>query len=273
MPRVRFEIGVRFQLAGEVYRVGRVLIGDRLLIESQSLGVERTVARDELESAWAAGQLVFEVRGRNSRSEIETTIVTGPTIVDLGGLPASQRDEAWRRYQLILPLVQLQPHERTRAAVQAYATSLGPSTAGPSTTRRTRSAVGRAVSAGSIERWMRVFVASGYDIRSLVPATRRQGGKGRDRLSGDIERLTQSVLADCAARPGYRTRSDVYLMVVNRVADENAHRATAEKLLPPSASTVYRRIESAGADTILGRRRSRMEKQAGCPTSQPTFRS
>ncbi len=69
MARMRLAPGVRFLLRGEVWIVRQVLLGDRHLVGSQRFGVSRTVCLEELYSAWAAGELRFEIGGRN----------TGPT--------------------------------------------------------------------------------------------------------------------------------------------------------------------------------------------------
>ena len=266
--RLRLAQGARFLLKGEVWIVRRVLLDDRLLIESQSFGTSRTVCRGDLYSAWAAGDLSFETGGRNTGPASDDELSASYTTGDLGGLPSEFRGEAWRRYRLILPLLRRPPEERTRAAIGEYAASLRPSESRAVASLRTRSPVGEAASAGSIERWLRAFLRSGHDIRSLVPTTDRQGGKGSKRLPDEVERLIEGVLADCAARPGYRTSDDVYLMVVNRVADANAHRAPGDKLQPPGSATIFRRIREAGSASILRRARSRAEKRSDSPVSE-----
>jgi hypothetical protein len=251
MARMRLAPGVRFLLRGEVWIVRQVLLGDRLLIESQSFGVSRTVCRGKLYSAWTAGELRFEIGGRNTGPTSDGELSTEYAVADLAGLPPALRDDARRRYGLILPLLRRPLKERTRAAIGEYAASLRPSEPCAVASLRTRSPVGEAASAGSIERWLRAFLRSGHDIRSLVPATDRQGGKGSKRLPDEVERLIEGVLASCAAKPGYRTADDVYLMVLNRVADENRHRPPDEQLTPPGSATIYRRIREVGSAPIL----------------------
>ncbi len=251
MARVRFAQGVHYLIGGEVYRVRRVLPGDRLIVENIASGADIVVSQVDLRLAWAHAELLFEVRGMDKRGDVDDT----PTVcagTDLAGIPSDLRAEAWRRYRLILPLVDLPPRERSRRAIEEYAAKLPP----PVATR------------ASLERWLHAFLGSGRDIRSLVPATGRRGGKGQVRLDADVERIVGQVLAACAASPAYRTTDDVYLMVLNRMADENRHRAPAERLKPPGRNTVHRRIVAAGSDSILRRRRSRAERRAESAVSE-----
>ncbi len=267
MGRLRLSVGVRYLMQGQVYLVREVLPQGLLLVENQSFGGRATVRSDDLYAAWGRGELRFEVSGPNTGSRPDGPMPTRYTIADLGDLPDKQRDEAWRRYRLILPLLRLPPAERTRRAIERYAESLEPRPMEPGR-RRTRSVIGEGLSRRSLERWLHAFLGSGCDIRSLVPATGRQGGKGQRRLAPGVERVIQAVLADCAAQPGYRTADDIYLMVLNRVADENRHRPPDGQLTPPGGATVYRRIMDAGSASVLRRARSRAETRVEAPVSE-----
>jgi putative transposase len=264
MARMRFTLGTRYVLQGQVYIVRQVLVDSRLLVENQSFGGQFTVTQEELCAAWARDELRFEVHGPNTQRRPESSLATSYTFADFQHLSVKLRDEAWRRYQCIRPLLLLPPAQRTRQAIAAHAAALRaeiPRPDGPSPGKK-RSAVGEAISRTSLERWMTAFVRSGYDIRSLVPATDQQGGKGKRRLDDRLERLIAAVLAECAAAPMYRTAQDVYLMIVNRVAEENRCLPTDQQLALPGAATVYRRIRAEGAASLLRRRASRKEEQA-----------
>ena len=264
MARMRFTLGTRYVLQGQVYIVRQVLVDNRLLVENQSFGGQFTISQEELCAAWARAELRFEVHGPNTQCRSEISLATSYTFADFQHLSVKLRDEAWRRYQCIRPLLLLPPAERTRQAIAAHAAALRaeiPCRDGLNPGKK-RSAVGEAISRTSLERWMTAFVRSGYDIRSLVPATDQQGGKGKRRLDGRLERLIAGVLAECAAAPMYRTAQDVYLLIVNRVAEENRCLPIDQQLALPGAATVYRRIRTEGATSLLRRRTSRKEEQA-----------
>jgi len=245
MARLRFALGTRYLLRGAVYLVRQVLVDARIVVENQTSGEQAAVAVPDLIAAWAAGALTFEGPCDGVRS-----LPNSPTVVDLQGVTPAQRDEAWRRYTLIQPLLALPSAERTRRVLEAYAAA--------------RAGSDTSISRASLQRWLHAFNAGGGDIRALVPATSRVGARGEGRLPADVEAIVGDVLAACAAAPRYRTGLDVYLLVLNRVAEANRARPPATPLIPPSPRTIYRRIAQAGAPTIL-RRVSRAERRARQP--------
>ncbi len=261
MARLQLTVGTRYTRDAQVYLVRQVLPDDQLVVENHSFGGQAVLARDDLYAAWARGEVCFEIPGQRARSE-----VTGSAVVaDFDGLPAPHRAEAWRRYELIKPLLVVPPQARTRQAIDAHVAALHHDDArspGPSAH----------VSRASITRYLRAYEGGGRDIRALVPAMRRQGGPGRGRLDPALERIVQGVLAECAAAPRYRTVRDVYLLVVARVRDENLGRAAGDHLPLPGRATIHRRVR-AGAPTILRRRPSPTEAHADAgvhPAPRPT---
>jgi len=240
MARLRFALGTRYALRDDVhvYLVRQVLPDARVVVENQTSGEQAVVPTQDLIAAWAAGTLRFEARDPPARTRDSGALPTY-TVADLQSLPPADHAEAWRRYTLIRPLLALPASERSRQALSAYAAA--------------RHEGEGAVSRASLERWLRAFIASGHDIRALAPATPRSGARGHSRLSPDVEAIVANVLAACAAAPRYRTGADVYLLVLNRVAEANQGRAPTERLTPPSPRTVYQRVVAAGEPTILRR--------------------
>ncbi|MBF6611710.1 MAG: DDE-type integrase/transposase/recombinase [Chloroflexi bacterium] len=254
MGRLRFNIGTRYLLRGQWYLVRDVLVQGQLRVSNQTLGGDVVVAQSELYEAWGQGDLVFEVAGNNTRKGQDSPYPTEYTVADFALLAEGQRAEAWRRYEIIRPLLERPAGKRTRGTIADHIATL--------LATATKQGKPVAVSATSVYRWLRAFRQSGYDIRALVPASDQRGGKGRPRLAPDVERLLEGVLAECAASPNQRSGTDVYWQVVNRVADENRTRPPDMQLEPPSYGTVYGRIRHRGAESILRRRASRTERQA-----------
>src|SRR5262245_22925511 len=124
MGRLRFTIGTRYLCRGQVYVVRQLLVEGRLVIENQSFGGLTTITYDELIELWSQGDLRFEVVGSNAKQASGSPLATSYTFADFQQLPAEQRDIAWRRYELILPLLKLQPNERTRCYLETYADEL-----------------------------------------------------------------------------------------------------------------------------------------------------
>jgi len=210
MARLRFALGTRYLLRGAVYLVRQVLVDARIVVENQTSGEQAAVAVPDLIAAWATGALTFEGPCDGVRS-----LPNAPTVVDLQGVTPAQRDEAWRRYTLIQPLLALPSAERTRRVLDAYAAA--------------RAGGDTSISRASLQRWLHAFNAGGGDIRALVPATSRVGARGEGRLPADVEAIVGDVLAACAAAPRYRTGLDVYLLVLNGVAECVRHTKSRPK--------------------------------------------
>jgi putative transposase len=263
MAKFHFEIGVRFRYKQEVWVIKDILTDHRVLVENLSFGGRFEKSVDELGDAHTAGDLVFEVFGRNVRQDKDEPIPTRYSFADFTELPEDVRKEAYRRYELILPLLKMP--RVSRKIIQEYATTI------PSVEKWTepgkRSRVGEASSSRSIERWYRAFVESRGDLRSLVDQTKYQGGKGEKRLNGETEQVINAVLEKRAKKRSLTksTVEDVYLEVVKRIANINSDRPQAEQIPLPSTATVGRRILSGGYVHILKRSPSRLEEQADSP--------
>jgi putative transposase len=286
MARSRFTVGTRYLHNKQVYIVRQLLLDNKVQVENQSFGGLVILTQEELVDIWAKGEVIFEVYGRHTKVSEDTHIATEYTLADFQKLERGW-EEAWRRYQLILPLLkELTPRKPTRKVIKEYAVSLAPKTSTPTSSQSTTTtplatresprkgkAIGQAISRTSIERWLKDFVESGFDIRSLVPETYRYGGKGKTRLDSECEKIISEVLEECKKHPANRTVVDVFDNVVNGIAKANASLPPGKQLKPPGPATVYHRVDAAGKEAILRRRPSRLEAQADSsvnPGPRPT---
>lgn len=263
MARVQFTAGARYERNHQMYLIKGPEPEDRLLVENLTMGREERPAMQDLIDVWAQGEIIFAVPAKlASKSSLEA-LATKYTIADFEDLPKEYRGEAWRRYELLLPLLKKPRGDRTRAAIKAYAKSLQKTHPSPPDQKRSR--VGLAASAGSLERWLRGFEESGYDIRALVPGFIQRKDKGKGKLHDDLERIIRAVFQLCKQKPAHRRLEDIHKMVVNEVAKQNRFRKPDEQLEPPGETALYERIQAFGADSILRRRASRLEAQAEQP--------
>jgi len=198
---------------------------------------------------WAAGHLRFEVSGKAARPLETQVLQTAYTHADFESLPVAERERAWKRYRLLDALFHYLQQPRwtpvSRSQMQAFLDQYQDET----------------VSVFTLRRWLDVFLASGGDLRALLPQTDTRGGKGKSRLQPEVEQLVQTILAECQANPRQRTPEQVYALVLDRVAEENRYRISSEVLEPPSRATFYRRLEQHGQASILRRRPSRQQRQ------------
>ncbi len=271
MARLSFITGVRFLWQQQVYIIREVLLEGRVRVENVSFGGCPVLTEQELVAAWAAGELVFEVAGRGTRTLPDHPISTSYTWPDFQALadsadPKAQRRYAvaWYRYMILQPLLQLPPHERTRSTIQAHVTKLATHPEDLPFVPVLQGTHQPILGSRSVERWLATFTEAHGDIRALVPLSDRQGGPGQSRLVTDLNTIFTTVFAQLAAHPRQRTMAEVYLCIVNAVALENRQRPSMDRLTLPGRATTYRRIVSTTPTlpSLLRRRRSRVEAQA-----------
>jgi putative transposase len=256
MARIQLKVGTRYVHHGHIYGVRQSLADNHFRVENLTVGEELVVSYAEIVDAWSEGELQFEISGTNTMQEADVPLKTRYVDDDLEDLPESIREEAWRRYRLVLALYQFHQVEPIRMLsqrqIQTFVDNIGQQSA---------------TSVSSLYRYMCSFVNSGGDIRSLVPQTRQRGGRDRSRLDEAVERIIEAVLEKYASITERESTVDqVMTDVLNRVADENRFREPQDQLVAPSKRTVRRRIRAAGERRILGRKLSRREQKAQTET-------
>ena len=162
------------------------------------------------------------------------------------------------RLDAIRPLLDLAPRTRTRALMYERVREVqAAQSANHNATLLT------AISVSSLYRWLADYRRAGKDLRALIPATHQRGGKGRSRLTAEVEAVIDRIL-----RPRYLVREavtidDVWHEIVASIADENQTRAPSNQLTVPSRTTVARRIEHLDLrERVAARQGSRSARQA-----------
>lgn len=258
MTRIQVKVGTRYLFQKQIYNVKQLLADNCYRIENLHTGEESVISYSDILTTWSNGELRFEVTGSNAVPDTEAPLKTRFKDDDLADLPETVREEAWRRYHLVLAVYryyQLEPTQMlSRREIETFVSNTG-QTSEPKASR------------GSLERYMQSFVNSGGDIRSLVPHVRQQGGKDQSRLDEDIERILKTILEKYASITKRESTVDqIVADVLTAIADENRFRAPQEALVPPSERTIRRRIKEAGEKRILGRTLSRREQKVQTET-------
>lgn len=100
-------------------------------------------------------------------------------------------------------------------------------------------------SARHIYTLLRAYRASGGILSALVPA-KPSGGKGKGRLSAELETIIETTIQEEYLTPQKRT--------AQRIVDEVRRRCHRANLQPPGDKTVRRRLQALRADDTLRRR-------------------
>lgn len=276
----------------EVYLIRQSLLGGRFLLENQTSGGEERPTLAELVDAWSAGDLIFSLDKRNTRRRDPALPPTDYTFADFGSLPVVVRHEAWRRYSLIRPYLAMSRRERGSALQQLKKARsaafravrerglAGDTAGGEQRVQPPRAKIGEADSPSARKRWLRDFIASGYDIRALVPLAEGQpGGRGGRRLDPAIEKVVAAVIDEgklrvAAGEVPAVSLNDLAAAARIRVSALNQERGDDEALRPPSRDVIGARLVEARLDHLLARQRSALEShKEGAQTqvgSRPT---
>ncbi|MBN1955259.1 MAG: transposase [Anaerolineae bacterium] len=258
----RFSTGKQFIWQGVVYEVKRLLSGSMLLIENVQTAESRSVPFTALAQALFAAELGFIVPRDPASPD---PAAPQPTFADY---PPQLRAAAEYRLDVIRPLLALGPAERTREMVAARVTEI--KQAGQADASLPTSAA----SSASVYRWIKDYERSGHDIRALVSNSRQQGGKDQARLPDNVEAIIHAVIQDRYYVAERVTSDDIYLEVALRIAEENRLRPAAEKLAPPSRTTIWRRIEARDEQgKLIAKRGKRLAKQQATQYGQMAYPS
>lgn len=255
MARIQVKEGTRYVFKKQIYRVKQVLADNCYRVENLSNGVEEIINHEDIIASWSNGTLRFEIISANAVQDVEASLKTRYADDDLADLPKSVREEAWRRYHLVLAVYQYHQIETvqmlSRRQIEVYVDNTD------------QTVEQRGTSVATIERYMQSFVDSGGDIRSLVSQTRLRGGKEQSRLDEATERIIETILEKYTGITERESTVDqVITDVVNAIGDENRFRDPDDQLMLPSERTIRRRIKAVGERRILGRRLSRREQKA-----------
>jgi len=239
MSAQRFSTGKCFHWQDTTYEIRRLLPGGKLRIEDVLTGDATVVELSTLVEALFDGKLRFAIEGQHMKPGANGNAGTENEYVDLADCPEHLVMIARRRLEVIQPLLEMEPEERTRAAVGRRAREIR-----ATTPEDENGGLQASVSVASIYRWIRDYTQYGDDLRALIPRTGKRGGKGSSRLSDEMEAIVESAIQDKYYVREAMTIDDVVYEIAVRLAEENRSRAAHEKFEAPSRRTVARRISA-----------------------------
>jgi putative transposase len=237
----RFSIGKQFRWQGILYEVKRLLPHDEINIEDVGSGAVQVVPLSKLVATLFEDDLFFVISTKPiARQTPQAGNRTDHTVecVELSDYPSDLVVIARRRLKIIEPLLALGSH-CTLTAVQARIAEVKAEEGNPNGGK----ALEVALSWRTVYRWLADYRLSG-DIRALIPATTRRGGKGRSRLAPEVGALVDSVIRDNYHKPEQVTIKDLFYLVAAAIDEENKLRPADERLPMPAESTINRRVDA-----------------------------
>lgn len=239
MRAQRFSTGKCFHWRDTTYKVRQLLPEGKIRIEDVLTEDVVIVELSTLIEALFDSDLRFVIEYQHVTPSANEHASSRSRHIDLADYPEHLITIARRRLDVIQPLLEMKPKERTRAVVTMHAQE-----AGASASQVEDGKLEESVSVTSIYRWIKAYTQSGNDLRALIPATRERGGKGKSRLSTEVEAIVESSIRDKYYVREAVTIDDIVCEIAVRLEEENRSRIAHEKLEAPSRRTVARRIST-----------------------------
>lgn len=262
MSAERFSTGKQFFWQGDTYEVRRLLPGSNLSVVNVRTGAVQTISFSVLLKALFDSELSFGGSGRLAEGAVKSGYV------DLSDCPEELRVIAEYRLEVILPLLKLPPGERKKA-IEARVEEFKKKRQDNERSMQT------AISVSSVYRWIADYMGSGEDIRALIPATEKRGGKHKSRLKPEVEAIIKAAIEDLYYVREKRTVDYIHREVAVRIDEENLHRPAGDRLKSPSRSTIARRIAAVDMEGKLvakrGKRAAKRELAEYGVTEYPTI--
>jgi putative transposase len=233
----RFSPGKQISRNDEVFEIDRLLPGDQIQLENVATGGMLTAKVSELTNELFTGLLAFISSRNGKKNKREGCNSNEEKYMELSDCPSQLLEKANFRLDAIKPLLGVDA--LTRMQVKSRAEELS----------RQSGSDGRSASLASLYRWIRDYKRSGNDIRSLIPMSSEQGGRGTWRADEVVEKIITDVIDECyrnvSAAPSERKSvTDVRNEICRRIDIENKRRFASDRLPFPAISTVRRRINA-----------------------------
>lgn len=114
MGRVHVTLNTRYKRGAEEFIVSELLPNRKLRVKHLATGEITIIHRDELIWDWACFLVQFEILGPNTVKVLDSSLATRYTFADFENLPEKYQKyckEAWRRYKILKPLLELPPEK------------------------------------------------------------------------------------------------------------------------------------------------------------------
>jgi putative transposase len=267
LMRGQFVEGATFQLNGDFCTIKKKLVKRKFEIYNHKLRGLDIVTVSELRNHWVKKELIF-LNDDTTKPDIASDVRRNYLFADFQELPTHTQQTAWIHYCVIYPIAFLPKKERSRSKIQEYAKNFSIEKlpdylfigVDPIIKEIIRSS---SFSWSAIESWVKKFVDSGYDIRSLVLKNDRKGGKDTKRLNPLSDEEMTKCFNKCAEDKQKHSQRDVWEIFEADLAVTNAGRPDDDKIPKPSKPTFMKRLlERPDLADILGHPLSKIEKKA-----------
>ena len=255
MNRISLRAGLHFWLKGREYMVKKHLAqGDWQIVEVTT-EVISTIKQTALIQLLFRGELTFEPQLSSKSLGQKSEYLKA----DFTQIPSELRDEAKRKYQYVNRVIELNINKRNQASLQPIIdqVSIELNDLG-------------APSWVTLYRWLKTYIKSGQDIRSLIPRHQAKGDY-RPKLKPEVIAIINRAISQVYLTPIRPDIADVYDEVILQIRKENQNRQEIgmEPLKIPHRSTVYRTVSNLDpSEVAVGRYGKKRAAQMYNPVSR-----
>lgn len=229
--RVELGIGVKFIFHDRKWKIIDILEGSQFVVKDLSVsGVQKTFTEMELLTFHESGALVIEEFGKNTaeiKEEDELVGFNRSLIPDFSMLDEDDKEDAKSRFEAIKPLLQIEgealhPYIKTRAEELKKKE--------------------QKVSERSLYRWLKCYLNSQGDIRSLVSSYDNSGPKQK-RMNKETDEIIKKYVNAYYNQLEVTSVKQVARLIRHEINDLNKYRKDEQKIPIPSIQTIRRRIK------------------------------
>ena len=195
-----------------------------------------SVNEKDIKDSLFNGDLRFEVFGKDTIKPEKGKLRTDYKYEDFSKVPEKYRQKAWCKFVVVKECLKIPKEMRNdERLVDAMKTGLN-------ALKDKYLVTFKKPHKRTVKRWIKDFVRSGCDIRSLIDDFGNCGGRGKSRLMPDVDRILNESIEAIHMREERPTAEQVNTEVLNRIREANESGLYEEKLKPPSKRTINYRI-------------------------------
>lgn len=229
MNRVQLRRGLHLLLHGQEYIVEERLPNGEVHLNNLLTNVRSNLKETVLTQLLFEGELQFL---DSCRSETKQTGKKRFSHSNFTQLPETLREEAKRKHSYVTKVLELTPNKQTAKTLKPVIAEVSK-----------KIDDSKPPSWLTLYRWYKNYIASGRDIRSLVPLNSGKGNR-QSRLNPEVKQIIKDAINQVYLNPTQAQGMDVYDRVIININQSNRLREKlgTEQLKIPHASTIYRAI-------------------------------
>jgi len=242
-------IGQHVRIDAAMFRILQRLPGARWQLQNAATGEWCTFEDDDLLDRFSRKELSFVVAADECDGPAHD--IAEKLNRDLSAYPSKVVELASIRIQYLKEIDRQQPISITQTAIEPLARAVAE-----------RIHDSRPPGWRTVCRDYRTWVASGRDIRAVIPRHTDKGRRGT-RMMPEVKSACDQVIQELYMTAERKRVPEVHLEIVRRLSDANKFRPEPDRLQIPSRSTIYREIQRKPPYEVMearyGKRRAEME--------------